>query len=141
MGRPGTDVIRGAVDKLNAGDTDGYLANFQPECLHWISGVADPMPMPVFVESIQAMRAGMPDLRLEAVNLFAVDNYVCAQWRTRGTHTAEFFGMPPTRRAVCFDTAEVYELDDAGLVRTSWAFGDPADLFRQLSAEPAGGRP
>jgi predicted ester cyclase len=138
MDRPGTDVIRAAVGKLNAGDADGYLANFQPECLHWVSGAAEPMPMPQFVESMQAMRTGMPDLHIEEVNLFAVDNFVCAQWRTRGTHTAELFGMPPTQRAVCFDAAEVYELDVAGLVRTSWAFGDPAELFRQLSSDLAG---
>ena len=82
----------------------------------------------------------MPDLQLEEVTLFSVDNFVCAQWRTRGTHTAELFGMPPTRRAVCFDTAEVYELDTAGLVRTSRAFGDPEELFRQLRAQSAGGQ-
>jgi predicted ester cyclase len=141
MNRPATDVIRGAVGKLNAGDVDGYLANFQPGCLHWISGVSDPMPMPQFVESMQAMRAGLPDLQLEAVTLFAVDNFVCAQWRTRATHSAELFAMPPTHRAICFDTAEVYELDEAGLVRTSWAFGDPAELFRQLSGDSVGAQP
>ena len=60
MDRPVTDVIRGAVAKLNAGDADGYLANFRPECLHWISGVGDAMPMSQFVESMQAMRRVCP---------------------------------------------------------------------------------
>ncbi len=46
------------------------------------------------------------------------------------------FGMPATQRAVSFGTAEVYECDPARLVRTSWAFGDPGELFRQLGDDP-----
>ena len=137
------DVITTAAARLNASDVDGYLSNFQPDCLHWISGSPDsmpiPMPMPAFVESLQAMRAGLSGMHLEELALFGVDNFVCAHWRTRGTHTAELFGMPPTQRAISFDTAEVYELDDTGRVRTSWAFGDPGQLFRQISDNPNGG--
>ena len=133
------DVIRTAAARLNASDVDGYLSNFQPDCRHWISGFPDAMPMPAFVESLHAMRAGLPDMHLEEVALFGVDNFVCAHWRTTGTHTAELFGMPPTQRTISFDTAEVYELDDTGRVRTSWAFGDPGEVFRQISDNPNGG--
>ena len=63
------DVIRTAAARLNASDVDGYLSNFQPDCLHWISGSPDsmpiPMPMPAFVESLQAMRAGLSGMHLE----------------------------------------------------------------------------
>ena len=131
------DVIRAAGARLNASDVDGYLSHFQPDCLHWIAGSPDAMPLPAFVESLHAMRAGLPDMHLEELALFGVDNYVCAHWRTSGTHTAELFGMAPTRQVVSFDTAEVYEFDDTGRVRTSWAFGDPGELFRQIS--PNGG--
>ena len=122
------DVIRAAAARLNASDVDGYLSNFRPDCLHWISGSPDGMPMPAFVESLHAMRAGLPDMRLGELGLFEVDNYVCAHWRTSGNHSAELFGMPATQRAISFDTAEVYEFDDAGRVRTSWAFGDPENF-------------
>ena len=134
------DAIRAAAAKLNAGDVDGYLSHFQPDCLHWIGGSPDSMPMPAFIESLHAMRAGLPDMRLEELTLFGVDNFVSAHWRTSGSHTAELFGMPPTQRAISFDTAEVYEFADTGRVRTSWAFGDPAELFRQISDTPAGGQ-
>ena len=126
------EAIESAVARLNAADIDGYLAHFQPDCLHWISGITEPMLMPDFIESLHAMRRGLPDMRLHAVNIFKVDNYVCAQWRTQGTHSAELFGMPATHRTVSFDTAEVYELGDDGRVRTSWAFGDVGELFRQI---------
>jgi hypothetical protein len=33
-----------------------------------------PMPMPAFVEGMQLLRAGNPDIRLETVNVFTVDN-------------------------------------------------------------------
>jgi predicted ester cyclase len=133
------DVIRAAVARLNASDVDGYLANFQPGCLHWISGIAEPMAMPAFVESLHALRRGLPDMQLEEVTLFGVDNFVCAQWRTKGIHAAELFGMPATHRSISFDTAEVYELDSAERIRTSWAFGDPGVLFRQIGQIPHGG--
>jgi predicted ester cyclase len=133
------DVIRAAAARLNASDVEGYLANFQPDCLHWIAGSPDAMPMPAFIESLHGMRAGLPDMHLEELALFGVDNFVSAHWRTSGTHSAELFGMAPTQRAVSFDTAEVYEFDDTGQVRTSWAFGDPGELFRQLSDNPNAG--
>jgi predicted ester cyclase len=133
------DVVRAAVARLNASDVDGYLANFQPDCLHWIAGIPEPMPMPAFVESLHAMRGGLRDMQLEEMALFGVDNFVCAQWRTRGTHGAELFGMPPTHRSISFDTAEVYELDATRRIRTSWAFGDPGELFRQIGENPNGG--
>ena len=132
------EVIRAAAAKLNASDLDGYLTTFQPDCLHWIAGSPEAMPMPAFIESLNAMRAGLPDMHLEELVLFSVDNFVSAHWRTSGTHTAELFGMPATQRAVSFDTAEVYEFDGAGLVRTSWAFSDPSQLFRQISDVPDG---
>ncbi len=140
MGARNVDVIRAAAASLNSVDVDGYLSNFQPDCLHWIGGSPDPMPMPAFIESLHAMRAGLPDMLLEELTLFGVDNFVCAHWRTSGTHTADLFGMPPTQRAISFDTAEVYEFDDTGRVRTSWAFGDPGELFRQISDNPTGGQ-
>jgi predicted ester cyclase len=135
MGEDRLAVIRAAVAKLNASDVDGYLANFQPDCLHWISGIAEPMTMPAFVDSLHAMRLGLPDMQLEEMNLFGVDNFVCAQWRTRGVHAAELFGLSPTHRAISFDTAEVYDIDPTGRVRTSWAFADPGEMFRQIGAE------
>jgi predicted ester cyclase len=134
------EVIRAAVDRLNAGDVDGYLANFASDCPHWIAGSADPMPMPDFVASLHQLRVGLPDLQLEAVALFGVDNFVCAQWRTRGTHTGEVFGLPATGRSVCFDTAEVYELDAGGLVRASWAYADPTEMFAQFQTAQGAGR-
>jgi predicted ester cyclase len=134
------EVIRAAVDRLNAGDVEGYLANFAPDCPHWIAGVADPIPMPDFVASLHGLRIGLPDLQLEEVALLCVDNFVCAQWRTRGTHTAEVFGMAATGRAVCFDTAEVYELDADGRVQASWAFADPTVMFAQFQTAQGAGR-
>src|SRR5436309_1799178 len=128
------EVIQAAVDRLNAGDVDGYLDNFASDCPHWIAGAADPLLMPDFAASLRSLRFGLPDLQLEAVALFGVDNFVCAQWRARGTHTGEFFGMPATGRGVCFDTAEVYQLDQAGRVEASWAFADPTVMFSQLQA-------
>ena len=72
------EAIESAVARLNAADVDGYLAHFEPECLHWISGITEPMPMPDFIQS------------------------------------------------------QVYELGDDGRIRTSWAFGDVGELFRQI---------
>jgi predicted ester cyclase len=124
--------IQSAVDKFNAGDVDGYLSAFAPDCPHWIGGGGEPMQMSDFADSMRTMRRGLPDLRLEAVSLFGVGNYVCAQWRTQGTHTGALFGMAATGRRICFDTAEAYELDDIGRVTASWTFGDTGVLFRQL---------
>ena len=134
------DLISAAAVSLNASDVDSYLSTYQPDCLHWIGSSPGPKPRPAFVgQSPHAMRSGLPDMHLEELVLFGVDNFVCAHWRTSGTHMAELFGMAPTQRPVSFDTAEVYEFGDSGQVRNSWAFGDPGELFRQIGDDPLGG--
>jgi hypothetical protein len=90
------DTIRAAAAKLNASDVDGYLANFEPGCLHWIAGFRDAMPMPAFIESLHGMRAGLPDMHLEELALFGVDNFVSAHWRATSTGSPARITSPVT---------------------------------------------
>jgi hypothetical protein len=107
------EIVQTAVDRLNSGEVDGYLGRFAPDCPHWIAGSPDPMPMPEFIESMLALRHGLPDLQLEAVTMFGVDHFVCAQWRFPA-NTAQLMPIDmrlsasPTlvkRRAECTDSA------------------------------------
>lgn len=130
------DAIRGAVRRLNAGDLDGYLDSFTPECLRWVPGLTDPLSLSEIRTALQFVTQALSDCRLEEVLLFGDGRHVCAHWRLVGTHTGDYLDIAPTNRLVCVDTAEIYEFEskEGGLVCSSRAFGDPMAMIHQLSA-------
>lgn len=140
MGAQGhVGVVRAAVGALNAGDVQGYLRAFSPSSLRWVPGVAEPFPLAAIAEDIAALRDAFTGFHLHEDLLFGDGRHVCARWRMVGTHTGGYFGIAATGREISVETCEIYEFADDGLVETTWTYGDPMALFRQISAVPEGG--
>ena len=130
------DAVRRAVAALNHGDVDTYAAAFAPSCARWMSGADEPVPAVDVANTLRALHAAFTDFRLDEELLVASEPYVIARWRTTGRHTTEFAGLAPTGRSVDVRTCEIYQLE-AGLVVATWSYGDPADMYQQLTAEEA----
>lgn len=81
---------------------------------------------------------GLDRFRLEEEALFGAGDLVCARWRLRGTHTGDYLGIAATGRAIDVETCEVYQFDEGKVVAT-WTYGDPAQLFRQITPLTAEG--
>jgi predicted ester cyclase len=128
------DAVRRAVAALNQGDVDTYAAAFAPGCGRWMSGADEPLPAADVANTLRALHRAFTDFRLDEELLVASGSYVIARWRTRGRHTAEFAGLAPTGRSVDVRTCEIYQLE-AGQVVATWSYGDPADMYHQLTAE------
>lgn len=131
----GVDAIRAAVSALNAGDVEGYLANFEPSCLRRVPGVDDPRTLDEIRDDLGQLFGAFDPLHLDEDLLFGSDRFVCARWNLRGVHTGDYFGLAPTGREISVPTCEVYEFGGARVIAT-WAYGDPLDLFRQLGVLP-----
>jgi predicted ester cyclase len=127
-----TDAVRAAVAALNSGDIDGYLKAFHPLCRRWIVGFEQPLSLPDIDENLRHLSAAFHPLTLDTESLFGADGKVCARWRLRGTHTHDFLGHAATGQHIDVRTCEVYEFAGA-TVRDVWTYGDPMDLFRQIS--------
>jgi predicted ester cyclase len=132
------DAIRSAVAALNRGDIDAYLQLFDPSCPRWVAGFEQPLLLTDIDDNLRQLRAAFDPLRLEEDAVFGADQLVCARWRLRGTHVAEYMGIAATRRAIATQSCEVYEFS-GDQVCAVWTYGDHGELFRQIGARSDGG--
>jgi predicted ester cyclase len=72
----------------------------------------------------ELMRAGCPDM--EVVTEHAVENgeWVAHRYTIRGTHTGDFFGVPPTGERFEITGMDMVRVQDGRLVE-HWAFAEP----------------
>jgi predicted SnoaL-like aldol condensation-catalyzing enzyme len=68
---------------------------------------------------LTALNRAFPDLRGEIVFGIAQDDRVMVQVEWTGTHLGDFFGLPPTSRAIGFCSAETFRIQD-GLIAEHW---------------------
>lgn len=80
----------------------------------------------------EAFRAGVPDARAEIVEIFASGDWVAARLRWTGTHTGEFFGLPPTGKTFSITEFEIVRCDSGRIVDLRNVV-DIASLMAQLS--------
>jgi predicted ester cyclase len=134
-GRSEDDLIRRAVAALNAGDIDGYLDGFSPDCLRWVSGLVAPMTVDDIRTNLTLLTAAFDQLHLNEDLLFGARGHVCARWTLRGTHLGDYLGIAPTRREIAVQRCEVYAFA-ATVVAESWVYRDTMSLFNQISERP-----
>src|SRR4051812_33405628 len=76
--------------------------------------------------------SGVPDTRTEIDDIFGADDKVVVRYTSRGTHTGELFGVPPTNRPLTTSGTEVYRFD-SGRVVECWGQYDMRELFSPTS--------
>ena len=85
-------------------------------------------------------RAAFPDLEWRIDDLIAEGDKVVARTTMRGTHRGEFFGIPPTGKAVTMNGVHVLRIAE-GKIAEHWGSNDDLGLLQQLGAIPPPGRP
>ncbi len=109
--------------------------------------VADQIVAPAFVvhgtprtdargpEAIKAterlLRAAFPDLHFTLDDMIAEGDRVAVRWSMRGTHRAEFMGVPATGRQVCLQACVIFRIEN-GCIAELWPVIDHAGLLQQL---------
>jgi steroid delta-isomerase-like uncharacterized protein len=68
--------------------------------------------------------------------MVAEGDRVTARWTFRGTHTGEFFGLPPTGRKVSYCGITIFRIADGKLAEARALF-DRLWLFQQLGVVPS----
>jgi predicted ester cyclase len=130
------NLIRQAVAALNAGDIEGYLSGFAPDCLRWVGGLGVALTVPDIRENLEQLFGAFDKLHLDEDLLFGGDGHVCARWTLRGVHTGEYGGIASTHREIAVDTCEVYTFT-GDKVTECHVYGEAMSLFNQLSGEHA----
>ena len=85
---------------------------------------------------IVADLAGFPDQSIVLEQVVVNGDDVASRWTYRGTHTGDYYGIPPTGRAVVSTFVAFDRIVDSKLVE-NWTVFDNYDLMRQLGILPA----
>lgn len=80
---------------------------------------------------VHAMRAGIPDLHYEILDIVEGEDKLAVYTRVTGTHTGELFGMPPTGRRIDVKQMQIEWMRD-GRICQHWRLTDELALLRQL---------
>lgn len=127
-------LIRRYFDEVwNAGRLDVLDELMAPDYRNHSPGLpADPRPGPAGLKPIvAAMRAGIPDLHYEILDLVATAAKVAVHLRVTGTHTGTLFGLAPTGRRIDVRQMQI-EWIRGGRIRQHWRITDDLALQRQL---------
>jgi steroid delta-isomerase-like uncharacterized protein len=81
-------------------------------------------------------RSAFPDLRMEAHEIIAEGDLVCARGTMSGTHQGDFMGMPPSGKHFVVEGFDMVRIRD-GQVTEHWGIFDTMAMMQQLGAMPA----
>ncbi len=118
------DVInKGELDQINDSNfTSDITAIMLPEN---IVGIAN------FKAYYQNFITGFSDREFTIIDLFGADNKLVKHWNFKGTHSGDFFGIPPTGKSVDMQGVTLVKMSN-GKIAQEQDFMDNAVLMQQL---------
>ncbi len=78
---------------------------------------------------------GFPDINFKVVSQIGEGDLVSTRWSCKGTHTADFLGVPATSKSVVVSGIVISRIAD-GKTRETWGEWDAMGLMRQLGVVP-----
>ena len=86
--------------------------------------------------NVRLFRAAFPDQWWHIEDLIAEGDKVVARTTMRGTHTGDFFGIPPTGRRVELPGVHIMRIAN-GRIAEHWGSNDDLGMMRQLGVIPS----
>jgi steroid delta-isomerase-like uncharacterized protein len=131
---PAVELVRRSFETFNTGDIEACVRLLRPDFIANFPGAPEPtIGSEAWKQNATMFRAAFPDLRIEIDDIFGSGDRVAVRLTFRGTHEGEFFGIPPTGRAVTFTSVELYRVDGDRLAE-EWVSPDVASLMGQIGA-------
>jgi steroid delta-isomerase-like uncharacterized protein len=84
----------------------------------------------------QAIRSGLPDLRITHDDVVAAGNKVVIRWTATGTHGGEMMGVPATGKQVTITGFDLFRIA-GGKLAELWQNWDQLGFLQQVGAVPA----
>ena len=86
-------------------------------------------------EAVLRDRTGFPDEHVTIEEQIAERDLVVTRWTSRGTHTGELMGLPPTGKQVTTTGIHIHRIIDGKIVEI-WAMPDNLGFLQQLGVIP-----
>ncbi len=91
-----------------------------------------------FIDTIKNLRGAFPDLHYEEQEIISQDNKVVFIANVTGTHTGNFFFVPPTGNKISYEAVHIHTLDSDGKILEHRAIRDDLKFMLQLGLIKAG---
>ena len=131
-------TVRRAIEAFNTGDTSGVHEFISPDYVNRESQKAkDSYRTQLrgpeeFIDTIKNLRSAFPDLHYEEQEIISQDNKVVFVANVTGTHTGNFFFVPPTINKISYEAVHIYTMGDDGKIIEHRAIRDDLKFMMQL---------
>ncbi len=85
-----------------------------------------------FIDTIKNLRGAFPDLHYEEQEIISQDNKVVFIANVTGTHTGNFFFVPPTGNKISYEAVHIHTMDSDGKILEHRAIRDDLKFMLQL---------
>ena len=97
----------------------------------------------VGIDSVKAyynnFLTGFTNIQFTVKDIFGQDDKLVKYWNFKGTHTGDFFGIPPTGKNVSIEGTTLIRMSN-GKIAEERDFFDNLDFMTQLGLVPAAGK-
>jgi steroid delta-isomerase-like uncharacterized protein len=131
-------TMRGAYERINAGDLDGFAALLSEDFVEHEGGPGLPPTREGTLAFFKMMQGAFPDMQMSVDDLIAGTSKTVARVTFTGTHQGDFMGVPPSGKRVDVQIIDIMRFDNAGLVCEHWGVADMMSLMQQIGAVPDG---
>jgi predicted ester cyclase len=138
----GIKAARQVIDAFNTGNVSN-VSDFISERYFNVESQIDPVRGQLrgpteFIDTVKNNRIAFPDLRHNEEAIIAQDDIVVSVINVTGTHTGNFFILPPTRNEISYDAVHIYRIGEDGKIVEHKAIRDDLTFLAQLGViEPS----
>lgn len=138
----GIKAARQVIDAFNTGNVSN-VSDFISERYFNVESQIDPVRGQLrgpteFIDTVKNNRIAFPDLRHNEEAIIAQDDIVVSVINVTGTHTGNFFILPPTGNKISYDAVHIYRIGEDGKIVEHKAIRDDLTFLAQLGViEPS----
>ena len=138
----GIKATRQVIDAFNTGNVSN-VSDFISERYFNVESQIDPVRGQLrgpteFIDTVENNRIAFPDLRHNEEAIIAQDDIVVSVINVTGTHTGNFFILPPTGNKISYDAVHLYRVGEDGKIVEHKAIRDDLTFLAQLGViEPS----
>jgi steroid delta-isomerase-like uncharacterized protein len=129
-------VARQVINAFNTGDVSN-VSDFISEQYFNRESQVDPVRGQLrgpseFIDTVENLRTAFPDLRHNEEAIIAQGDEVVSVINVTGTHTGNFFILPPTGNEISYEAVHLYKVGEDGKILEHKAIRDDLTFLAQL---------
>lgn len=122
-------LVQRMINEYNKHNLDWFDDFIAPDYVDHTNQVGTEGVKQIFIMGF----TGFPDWHEAVDDIIAEDDKVWLRLTYTGTHTGDFFGLPPTGNKVTMKAVAIYRITNGKLVE-GWFINDGLDMFKQIGA-------